>query len=410
MRSWGARHPQLAALFLLLSGSCGPPALAQSAAAKPAETPSLAFLEKELREKAAELASTGAFPGITVAAVLPDGRTVSAAAGLSDRETRRPMKPSDRMPAGSIGKTFFAVVTLELVGEGKLELDAKISKYLGGEPWFDRLPNAPDLTLRMLLNHTSGIPEHVESPEFIAALHARPDRVWSPRELLEFTLGKAALFPAGRGWSYADTNYIVVGIVVEKVTGREFYDLVRERILEPGKLRDTIPSTSRTLPGVVNGYSSPASPFGITGPVLRGGRFVINPQMEWTGGGFASTSGDLARWAWIQFHGREPDRSVVPQNLLAERLDGQQAATGPGDRYGLGVQIFETPFGTSYGHGGWFPGYLSEMEYFPEKKIAVAYQINTDEFRALGGNYHVYMKQFMEVLVGALHGRPPTPR
>jgi D-alanyl-D-alanine carboxypeptidase len=326
------------------------------------------------------------FPGATAAVALSDGTLVAGSTGMSDLEAGTPMKPSDRMLAGSIGKTFFAAVAMNLIHEGKLDLESKIEKWIGTEPWFDRIPNAHQITLRMLMNHTTGIPEHVESPDFVAALRKNPDKSWTAEELLAFTFGKPPMFPAGTDWSYADTNFILMSFIAEKATGAHLYDLIQKQILDPLRLSDTIPSTSRVLPGLVTGYSMHDGPFGFEGRTIYQGKFVLNPQFEWAGGGFLSTSSDLARWAKALYEAK-----AFPASMLPIMLQSVPAKTGPGDRYGLGVQIRQTEFGKTYGHGGWFPGYLSEMEYFPEQHVAIAVQINTDGVAQPAGKTHSYI-------------------
>jgi D-alanyl-D-alanine carboxypeptidase len=371
-------------------------AWASTAAAQPtraSDKAAIVELKQRLQNKLDELHARNGFPGATAAFVLPDGQIISISTGYSDAESRTPMKPQDRILAGSIGKTYFAAVIMRLVYQKKIDLDAKISRWIGDEPWFHRFPNAETVTFRQLLNHTSGIPEHAESPEFTSALRKDPDKNWTPLELLSFTFDKPAKFPAGQGWSYADTNFILAGYIVEKITHRPLYDQVREQILQPLKLNDTIPSISRTLPGLIQGYSMPNSPFGFSGPTIHDRKFVINPQAEWTGGGFLSNSIDLARWARFLYEGQAFDKSMLP---VMEA--GVPARTGKGDEYGLGVQIRHTPYGITYGHGGWFPGYISEMEYFPEKRIAMAVQFNTDDLSKTKGIGHNTLLQLAEVV------------
>ena len=229
------------------------------------------------------------------------------------------------------------------------------------------------------MNHTSGVPEHVLDPKFIAAVKAEPDKHWMPQELVAYVLGKRPHFPAGDGWSYADTNYILVGMIVERVTGRELYSLVEDRLLKRFHLANTSPSTSRVLAGLIPGHSGKGNPFGIEGASIREGQVIFNPQCEWAGGGFVSTSEDLARWARVLYGG-----DVLSAESLERLLNGVPAKTGKGDQYGLGVQIRLSPWGKSLGHGGWFPGYLSEMEYFPATRLSVAVQLNTDDMRCAG--------------------------
>src|SRR5262249_31374775 len=224
-----------------------------------------------------------------------------------------------------------------------------------------------------------------------------PDRDWSPEECLSFILDKPAPFPAGQGWSYADANYLVLAIAAEKILHHSLYEDIDRTILKPLKLADTRPSTSRVLPGLITGYSMPNSPFPFTGAMVRQGKVLFNPKFEWAGGGFLSSSHDLARWAFDLYGGK-----VLTAVELKEMEQGVPAKTGKGDEYGLGVQIRHTDFGVTYGHGGWFPGYLSEMEYFPEHHIAIAMQINTDDFSQTKGIPHRYIVELARTLVPQL--------
>ena len=363
--------------------------------------PAVSMLTASLQAKFNELHKTASFPGATIGFVLPDGRSGSVSVGLADTENKIALKPADRMLAGSIGKTYVSAITLQAVQEGKLDLDAKIERWLGSESWFPRLPNAKDITLRMLMNHSSGIPEHVLNKDFIAALKKDPDRVWKPHELIAYILDAKPLFAAGQGWSYADTNYILVGMIFERVTKKTVYGEVARRILKPFKLERTIPSDRRILPQLITGYSMPNSPFGFEGRVIIDGKFIINPQMEWTGGGFASTAEDLARWAKLLYEGK-----VLKQEMLDQMLAGVAAnegrGSGAGNKYGLAVQIRPSDWGVSYGHGGWFPGYRSEMEYFPQNKIAVAVQFNTDDARAMKKGLRSYIADAMRIILGEI--------
>jgi D-alanyl-D-alanine carboxypeptidase len=364
----------------------------------------LAVLRASLQTKLDDLHKAGSFPGATLGFVLPDGRSGSVSAGLADVETRTPLKPTDRMLAGSIGKTYVSAAMLQIVGEGKVDLDAKIERWFGSEPWFSRLPNAKEITLRMLMNHSSGIPEHVLDKSFIAAMKKDPDRIWKPEELIAYIFDAKPLFPAGQGWSYADTNYILVGMIFERVTKKTVYGEVERRILKPLKLERTIPSDRRVLSEVITGYSMPNSPFGFEGRLIVDGKFIINPQMEWTGGGFASTAEDLARWAKLLYEGK-----VLKQQMLDQLLNGVDAregrGSGAGNKYGLAVQIRPSDWGVSYGHGGWFPGYRSEMEYFPQHKIAVAVQFNTDDGRSMKKGLRAYIADAMQIIIAEIGKR-----
>ena len=351
-------------------------------------------LKQALQLKLDEWHKAGSFPGATLGVVLADGESFGLAAGFSDRQLKTPMKPNDRMLAGSVGKTFAAATALQLVKEGKIGLDDRIEKYLGREPWFSRLPNAKDITVRQLMNHTSGLVRYEFKDQFTKDLTANPEKIWKPAELVAYLLDEKPPFAAGKGWDYSDTNYIVLGMIIEKVTGQRFYDEANTRLLKPLKLGDTIPQDGLKLKGVVQGYAGPINPFGGRDEMIQDGKFAINPQFEWTGGGYASTSEDLARWAKMIYEGKAYSPELLPQvieGVPAPMLGGET-------RYGLGVIIRKTSLGTAYGHSGFFPGYMTDMMYFPDHKVAVAVQVNTSVGRSLGKPLGRVLVESMEVI------------
>ena len=363
-------------------------------AQQPVKAKETAALKQAIQLKLDEWHKSGQFPGATVGVVLANGETFGFAVGVSDRQAKTPMKPNDRMLAGSVGKTFAAATALQLVKEGKINLDDKIERYLGSEPWFARLPNARDITVRQLMNHSSGLVRYEFKDQFTKDLTANPTKVWKPTELIAYLFDEKAPFEAGKGWDYSDTNYIVLGIIIEKVTGKKFYDEANRRLLKPLKLNDTIPQDGLTLKGVVQGYAGPNNPFGGKDEMIVDGKFSINPQFEWTGGGYVSTSLDLARWAKFIYEGKAYSADLLPQvlNGVAAPMLGRET------RYGLGTIIRKTTAGTSYGHSGFFPGYMTDMMYFPEQRIAVAVQVNTSVGRSLGKPLGRVLVEVMEVL------------
>ena len=336
-------------------------------------------LKKELQMKLDEWHKAGKFPGATLGVVLADGESFGLAVGYADRETKAPMKPTDRMLAGSTGKTFAAALAMQLIKDGKIGLDDKLEKYLGNEPWFNRLPNAKDITIKQLMNHTSGLVRYEFKKEFTDFLTANPYKAWTPEERLAYLFDEKPPFEAGKGWDYSDTNYIVLGMILERVTGKVFYDEANKRFVKKFKLSGTIPQTGPELQGVVQGYAGANNPFGGKDRMIENGKFIVNPQLEWTGGGWASTGEDLARWAKLMYEGKAFDASMLPV-----MLDGVPARLGPNTKYGLGVIIRPTPAGLTYGHSGFFPGYMTDMMYFPDKKIAIAVQVNSSVPQDLG--------------------------
>jgi D-alanyl-D-alanine carboxypeptidase len=357
-------------------------------------TAGTAPLRQKLQEKLDALHAAGQFPGATAGFALADGTSFGLATGVSDKAAKTPMTPGDLMLQGSVGKTYVAAVALQLAQEGRIKLDDKIERWLGREAWFARLPNGREITVRMLMNHTSGLVRYEFKEQFAKDLTASPGKVWKPEELLAYILGTAPPFAAGQGWEYSDTNYIVLGLIIERATKSTYYQQLRQRILTPFGLRRTVPSDSRTISGLIQGYAGPNNPFGGTDAMIVNGQFVINPQFEWCGGGLASTTEDLARWAKLLDEGRAFDGA-----LLAEMLKGVPARLGPEAKYGLGVIIRPAAsLGLTYGHSGFFPGYLTEMVYFPELKTAMAVQVNTSAPRATGKPLFRFLTDFAEII------------
>jgi D-alanyl-D-alanine carboxypeptidase len=319
-------------------------------------------------------------PGASLGVVRRDGTAFGLVSGVADRAARTPLQVTDLMLAGSTGKTFFAAVALQLIEQGRLDLDAKISRYVGTKPWFATLPNGADITVRMLMTHTSGLVRYEMNPRFTADLRAQPDKTWTPDEELAY-LTDPAPFAAGAGWDYSDTNYIVLGVILEGLTGTRLYDEVDRRFLKPLKLAGVRPSTSRRIPGLVPGYAGPRDPLGLPDEMMSAGQLAINPQFEWTGGGYATSAIDLARWG----HALYTATAISPAMRDLMIASAVPARLGPETRYGLGVIVRATgPAGPTWGHSGFFPGYQTELVHVIDSGVTLALQINSSAPRPAG--------------------------
>lgn len=342
--------------------------------------------ELDTQHKAAQ-GTDELFPGATVALILRDGRIAEFATGFSNIEKKTPMSTESRMPAGSIGKTFVAAVALSMVSNGTLDLDEKISKWLGEEIWFKRLPNYDMITLRHLLNHSSGLIDHVFDTgsgfqDYMKkqVLFGDIERTIDPRTLVEFILDQKPLFPVGAGFHYSDTGYILVGLIIEKASGSSYYEELSSRFLKPLNLNLTSPLEQKKTMGLAQGYAPKSQQlFGLPYKVMDAGTFVFNPSLEWTGGGLISNSQDLVRWAKALYEGKAISQPYLDEMLesVANPKQGRDYL-GRVYGYGLGVSIAKTKYGTTYRHGGFFPGYNSFLTYYPDYGIAVAMQINSD--------------------------------
>ena len=372
-------------------------------------------VQQQLQAKFDELHRAASFPGGTAGFVLADGTSFGMAIGVSDRAAGTPMKPTDRLLLGSVGKTYASAVALQMIHEKRFSLADTLDRFFGREPWFPRIANASRITVRHLMTHTSGLVRYEFNPQFTTDLSANPDKVWTGVDRLAYLFDAKPPFAPGEGWEYSDTNYIVLGMIIEQVAGRRFrlkpgvpaeagshtvpaeagnyYEELRRRILVPFGLNDTVPADSRTVPGLVQGYAGESNPFGGSDEMIKDGRFAVNPQFEWTGGGLAVTALDLARWGKILYEGKAFDPV-----MMGPLLDGVPARLGPEAKYGLGVIIRPSPLGPTYGHSGFMPGYMTELVYFPDLKASIAVQVNSSVPRSTGRPLRTYAIEFARIL------------
>lgn len=368
-------------------------ALSAALVAQSAPPKDLTSLQKQLQAKFEELHKAASFPGGTAGFVLADGTAFAIAVGVSDRTAGTPMKTTDRLLLGSVGKTYVAAVALQMIHEKRFALDDTLDKFFGKEPWFPRLANASKITVRHLMTHTSGIVRYEFDPRFTKDLTANPDKVWSGEDRLAYLFDAKPPFAPGEGWQYSDTNYIVLGMIIERVGKAPYYDQLQKRVLQPHGLKDTVPADRRTVPGLVQGYAGPNNPFGGSDEMIKDGKFAVNPQFEWTGGGLAVTSLDLAKWGKILYEGK-----AVPAEMMPKMLDGVAAQLGPESKYGLGVIIRPSPLGITYGHSGFMPGYQTELVYFPDRKVSIAVQVNSSAPRSTGRSLRGYALDFAQLI------------
>ena len=318
-------------------------------------------------------------PGATLA--FYDGTNlISLSGGFADKEAEIPMPVGGQMLLGSTGKTFVAAILLNLVGEGLKELDEKLLSYFPEEDWMKELPEAEKLSIRMLLNHTSGMPRYIFQEEFLTLIREKPQTPFTPRERLTYVLNKAPIHPAGEGWSYSDTNYLLLGMLIEKVTGNSFYEMLQKNILDKYNLTHTYPSTQPELPGLVQGHIGSNNFFQLPPKVVKDGKYAMNPQFEWTGGGLVSNVDDLAKWMYLLHSGE-----IIPRSMYQEMIKPVDFKTGQPAETGYGFANFTWKQGDSfsYGHSGMMPGYVTQIEYFPDKSYAMALQVNSDQGRKL---------------------------
>jgi D-alanyl-D-alanine carboxypeptidase len=352
-----------AVLLLAASGCAGEPTSPQPSASAPpaaseAERPMTDALARRLDTAVNQAMTAAGVPGAIIGIWGPDGTYVRAF-GVADKTTRAPMKTDFYSRIGSVTKTFTVTAVLQLADQGKLGLDDSIAEFIDGVPLGDRI------TLRQLARMQSGLFNYSGSPEFQQAVFADPRRTFTPRELLHYALEQPNRFPPGEGFEYSNTNTVLLGLVVQKVSGQPLPDYIHDHILVPlGMSHTSFPD--------INEFPDPHAQ-GYTVQTADGKEAVAtdwNPSWTWAAGAMISTLDDMRIWAGALATGK-----LLTPRMQAQRL---QTVGSPGmppqDGYGLG--IFN--LGGWIGHNGSLPGYQAVAVYLPQKQTTLVILTNTD--------------------------------
>ncbi|MEV7603005.1 serine hydrolase domain-containing protein [Kitasatospora sp. NPDC089797] len=276
-----------------------------------------------------------------------DGRTRTYTAGAGDVTTGAKVPADGQVRAGSNTKTFTSVVVLQLVAEGKVDLEASVDTYLPGLVRGDGI-DGRNITVHQLLQHTTGLPEYFDHDGVLNA----PQRYYEPRELLDTALSKKAHFAPGAKWEYCNTNYLLAGLIIQKVTGRPLGEEITKRVIERAGLRHTY----FPVPGDMTIHEAhPQGYYRNEEGVLRN-YTELDPSWGWAAGAVVSTNTDLTRFYSALLGGR-----LLPAAQLAQmRTTVPAEGFGPGAGYGLGLASRPLSCGGVYwGHGGTIPGYYT---------------------------------------------------
>jgi D-alanyl-D-alanine carboxypeptidase len=289
-------------------------------------------------------------PGAAVVALGPEDR-VEAAAGFADVATGESLTVEHRFRIGSVTKIFVAALVLQLVAEGLLDLDGDAAPFVEG------------VTIRQLLNHTSGLDDFVgDIVSFFEPYRQDSAHRWElgPRDELRLVMDKPRLFPPGEGWAYHGSNYVVLRLVVEEATGVSLRDALRQRVLAPLGLEKTDLVEGPLRGDCARGY------FPADNPVLPGGSgpvdvTEIDVPFHRAGGGVVSTAGEIAKMLRALLGGE-----FLPDHLRAEMLQAVDSDWPETDRYGLGIGEItalmgrqRSPCGPAWGHIGFSVGYTA---------------------------------------------------
>lgn len=331
-------------------------------------------LEMDLQALLDDSVAEGRAPGVVLCVITPQG-TFQGASGWANHAQTQPMLINDAFRVGSITKVFTATMILQLVEAGDLSLDDAVSDIL--PQMMRNFANSELITVRQLLNHTSGVPEYASSDNFMQLGNEDISRDWSPDELIHLAERQPTQFYPAQGWEYTNTNYILLGMLIETITRQSFAQNLDQRILTPLNMTNTYLAPLDSPPvDVVEGHSSFIDPA------------IFNPSFVWSAGAVVSNAQDLLIFSQALFAGslfQQPD--TLPM-MLDFVTTGRDAET----EWGLGVFQQESPLGIYWGHDGALAGYLSTLLYFPDNHITIILLINAD------GSFWIEPAEIIEIL------------
>ena len=315
----------------------------------PVATGSASSAEKEQVLSATQSLVDGGFPAALTAVRDKDGNTIGAAAGVGNLETGEAPPLDGEVRIGSNTKTFVAVVILQLVQEGKITLDEPIETYLPGLLHGEGIDGSK-ITVRQLLQHTSGLPEYTDTVPGETDIFQIRDNYYSTRDLLDVALSKPAAFEPGSQFKYTNTNYIVLSLLAEKVTHRPLAEQITQRIVEPLGLSHTY------YPGPEEEDIRGTHPHGYhRNTPTEDWKDITRMDPSWGGGAGAmiSTPSELNKFFQATFDG-----TLLSQDSIAEMKKTVDTGGTHGNGYGLGLINYPLSCGgTAWGHGGTIHGY-----------------------------------------------------
>ena len=355
------------------------------------------FPSAALTARLAELRRAYRIPGIEATIIFADGRSWRAHAGFRDYERRITLANRTPLAIASVSKTFIAALVIQLAGEGWFGLDDPVVRWL---------PSArvdPGVTIRELLDHTSGVFDFFSNTLIDRALLDCPACAWTPSKALSYV--KKPYFVPGAGWHYSNTGYVLLGELVDQVTGTAYPALLRQRFFEPLGLISTYVQGVEPAPfPVSHSYRFTTPSLGEAPKPLWDGTGVAPFRSVTTAAGsagaIASSARDLALWARFLYSG-----AILGPSGLAEMLDVAPSLPYRADApYGLGVQQYLIGGRLAYGHGGRLLGARSAIRYLPAEGISIAVVQNTDR-----GDPGVIAEELLAVILAPLPTPAPSP-
>lgn len=310
--------------------------------------------------------------GIMMSVYHPNSGQWLGAAGKADIANNVAMQSCMISRMGSTIKMFTATVTLMLYDEHTIDLDKKISHYLN-DNYIRKIRNAETATVRQLLQHSSGIYNYIQNPKFQTASMNDLKREWKADDLLPYAYDMDAYFAVGTDVRYSNTNYILLGILIEQIEGKPLYEVFEERIFRSLGMTKSLFASKNPVPNnIVRGYIDLYSNFKITESSYFSGWDYYTAD-----GGLISNPYDMTLFFRKLMNGE-----IIRPQLLAEMLDWKTPNERDADffpiAHGLGIFKMTTPKGDVYFHSGDAIGYYANMMYIPSSKSVIVYAVNSN--------------------------------
>jgi len=296
--------------------------------------------------------------GLQATVILPDGTQWSGASGYANHDKTCPLTLEHNLYVGSITKTFTAALVMEQVEAGTIRLNDPIGTWISH-------PDGSRITVEMLLRHTSGLPSYTEDMPFLLAYFGRPQKQWSPAELFSVIEGKPLKFEPGSCHEYSNTNFLVLGIILEEATGKSYGELLRDAVTNIGLKRIYYPVFSENLI-LANGHDETIFNLG------KRNLIAFRTSLEsgaYSAGGIAATSHDTAAFFHALF-----GKSWLATQTVAQMMDTIEAPDEDVPLqigYGLGVRNLVIDGESVYGHTGTIPGYSGIAMHNPQHRFTI---------------------------------------
>ncbi len=340
------------------------------------------FLDNELQQVLDSQVKKLGVPGIQAAMRIGHYNWSSTSGSVNNKKDKK-LTDDHILRIGSVTKLYTAAIIMKLYEEGKIDLDDTIDE------WFPDFPKSNKIKVRQLLNHSSGIYNYTESLWLGVQAVLFSKKIWDPYALLKTAEKKDFYFAPGRGHHYSNTNYLILGLIIEKITGKTLAEVYREYIIEPAKLNNTFFVPYEKAPeNLISGFDHDVIPLGINEIAPDETSFAT---LGFSAGAMVSTADNLRRWTDYLFKSNFLSENTL--KLMMEYIEAEDSDVRQQIGYGLGLRVIKVNESQIYGHTGTIPGFGAAAFYCPQQDYSIAIISNYSMF-----NQFSVIEKFVSVI------------